>query len=95
MDSIVTYTAVLDIREETVYFLARLLMLRRTELGTRKGRRALGCYWQAVLVIRWFLDGTRLAQLAVDHEIGKSTALPLPARGIDTLAACASIWPRR
>jgi len=77
VDSIVTYTAVLDIREETVYFLARLLMLRRTELGTRKGRRALGCYRQAVLVIRWFLDGTRLAQLAqlaVDHEIGKSSA---------------------
>jgi hypothetical protein len=52
VDSIVTYTAVLDIREETAYFLARLLMLCRTELGTRKGRRALGCCRQAVLVIR-------------------------------------------
>ena len=50
MDSIVSYTAVLDIREETVYFLARLLMLRRAELGTRRGRRALGCYRQAVLI---------------------------------------------
>lgn len=28
MDSIVSYTAVLDIREESVYFLARLLLLR-------------------------------------------------------------------
>ena len=50
MDSIVSYTAVLDIREETAYFLARLLMLRRAELGTRRGRRALGCYRQAVLI---------------------------------------------
>jgi hypothetical protein len=67
----VTYTAVLDVREDTVYFLARLLMLRRIELGTRRGRRALGCYRQAVLVIRWFLDGTRVAQLAADNGIGK------------------------
>lgn len=89
MDSIVTYTAVLDIREDTVYFLARLLMMRRTELGTRRGRRALGGYRQAVLVIRWFLDGTRLAQLAVDHGIGKSTAYRYLHEGIDALAACA------
>ena len=73
MGTVVTYTAVLDAREDTVSVLARLLMLRRIELGTRKGRRALGCYRQAVLVIRWFLDGTRVAQLAVDNGIGKST----------------------
>ena len=30
-----TYTAVLDVREGTVFFLARLLWLRRRELGTR------------------------------------------------------------
>ena len=64
MDSIVTYAAVLDVAEDTVFFLARLLWLRRAELGTRRGRRSLGCYRQAVLVIRWFLDGTRIAQLA-------------------------------
>ena len=98
MDSIVSYTAVLDIREETVYFLARLLLLRRRELGTRPGRRALGCYRQAVLVIRWFLDGTRVAQLAADNRIGKSTAYDCLHEGIDALAACApdlaEEWPR-
>lgn len=46
------YTAVLDVREDTVYFLTRLLMLRRIVLGTWEGRRALGCYQQAVLAIR-------------------------------------------
>jgi hypothetical protein len=35
--TIVTYTAVLDVREAAVFFLARLLRLRRRELGTRRG----------------------------------------------------------
>jgi hypothetical protein len=46
VDTIVTYTAVLDVREGTVFFLA---WLRRRELGTRRGRRALAAtgrrYW--------------------------------------------------
>jgi hypothetical protein len=84
---------VLDVREDTVYFLARLLMLRRRDLGTRRGRRALGGYRQAVLVIRWFLDGTRLAQLAVDHGIGTSTAYRYLHEGIDALAAAAPALP--
>ena len=50
MDSTVTITAVLDVAEGSVFFLARLPWLRRRELGTRRGRRALGCYRQAVLV---------------------------------------------
>lgn len=89
VDTIVTYSAVLDIREETVYFLARLLWLRRCELRTRRGRRALGCYRQAVLVIRWYLDGTRLSRLAADNAIGGSTAYRYLHEGIDVLAALA------
>jgi hypothetical protein len=30
---------------------------------------------QVVLVLRWFLDGTRVAQVATDNEIGRSTVL--------------------
>lgn len=93
MDSMVTYTAVLDVREETVFFLARRLWLRRAELGTRRGRRALGCYRQAVLVLRWYLDGTRIAQLACDNGIGKSTAYRALHEGIDALAAAAPGLP--
>jgi hypothetical protein len=33
-----------------------------------------GCGRQVVLVIRRYLDGTRLAQLAADNRIGGSTA---------------------
>jgi hypothetical protein len=56
---------------------------------TRAKRRALGCYRQAVLVLRWFCDGTRLAQLAADNRIGRSTAYRYLHEGIDALAAAA------
>jgi hypothetical protein len=85
----VTYTAVLPVAEETVLFVSRLLAAERRRRGTRGRRRALGCYRQAVLLLRWFVDGTRLAQLAADNAIGRSTAYRYLHEGIDTLAAAA------
>jgi DDE superfamily endonuclease len=85
----VTYTAVLPVPEETVLFVSGLLAAERRRRGTRGRRRALGCYRQAVLVLRWFLDGTRLAQLATDNAIGRSTAYRYLHEGIDVLAAAA------
>jgi hypothetical protein len=38
-----------------------LLAAERRRRRTRRRRRALGCYRKAVLVLRWFCDGTRLA----------------------------------
>jgi hypothetical protein len=70
----VIYTAVLPVAEETVHFVSRLLAAERRRRGTRGRRRALSCYRQAVLVLRWFLDGTRLARLAANNRIGRSTA---------------------
>ena len=87
MSDPVTYTAVLPIAEETVHFVSRLLAAERRRRGTRGRRRALGCYRQAVLVLRWFVDGTRLAQLATDNRIGSSTAYRYLHEGIDVLAA--------
>jgi hypothetical protein len=89
MSDPVTYSAVLPVGEETVWFVSRLLAAERHRRGTRSGRRALGCYRQAVLVLRWFLDGTRLAQLAADNRIGTSTAYRYLHEGIDVLAAAA------
>src|SRR5213078_4298350 len=66
---------------------ADLLDVERTRRGTRRGRRALGCFKQAVLVLRWFLDNTRLVQLAADNAIGSSTAYRYLHEGIDVLAA--------
>jgi hypothetical protein len=87
MSDPVSYTAVLPASDETVLFVSGLLAAERRRRGTRRGRRALGCYRQAVLILRWFLDGTRLAQLATDHRIGRSTAYRYLHEGIDVLAA--------
>lgn len=83
----VTYTATLTVREETVLYVSDLLHTERQRRGTRSRTRALGCFKQAVLVIRWFLDNTRVAQLAGDNDIGRSTAYEYLHEGIDALAA--------
>jgi hypothetical protein len=85
----VSYTAVLPVRESTVLFVSGLLAAERRRRGTRGRRRALGCYRQAVLLLRWFVDGTRLTQLAADNRIGRSTAYRYLHEGIDVLAAAA------
>src|SRR3954469_22775872 len=89
----VTYTAVLPVSEETVLFVSGLLAAERQRRGTRSRRRALGCYRQAGviprLILRWFRDGIRLAQLAADNAISGSTAYRYLHEGIDALAAAA------
>jgi len=82
----VTYTATLSVREETVLFVSSLLHGERQRRGTRTDTRALSCFKQAILVIRWFLDGTRVAQLATDNAIGKSTAYDYLHEGVNVLA---------
>lgn len=83
----VTYTAVLPVREHTVDFLTELLATERARRGTRAGTRALPCHDQAILVLRWFLDGTRMRQLARDNQISVSTGYDYLHEGIDVLAA--------
>lgn len=87
MSGSVTYTAVLDMSRDTVEFLSRLLAANRRRRRTRRGRRALSCFRQAVLVARWFLDGTRVAQLACDNAISDKTCYRYLHEGIDLLAA--------
>jgi hypothetical protein len=82
----VTYQAVLPVRLQTVLFLAELLAAERAARGTRAGRRALDCFAQAVLVLRWYYDGTRVAQLAVDNAIAVSTAYSYLHEGLEVLA---------
>jgi DDE superfamily endonuclease len=83
----VTYEAVLDVSEDTVLFLSGLLHAERLRRGTRAGRRKLSTYKQAVLVLRWFLDDTRMSALARDNRISKSTAYEYRDEGIAVLAA--------
>lgn len=83
----VTYEAVLDVSQDSVLFLSGLLDAERRRRGTRKDTRALGTYKQAVLVLRWFLDDTRMSQLARDNAISGSTAYDYRDEGIAVLAA--------
>jgi hypothetical protein len=83
----VTYTATLPVREQTVLYLSSLLRAERVRRGSRTGSRALSTFTQAVLVLRWFLDGTRVRQLAVDNAIGKSTVYTYLDEGLTVLAA--------
>jgi DDE superfamily endonuclease len=85
----VTFSSVLQVRPSTVMFLARLLQQRREAIGTRTGRRALSPWSQAVPVLRWFLDGTRIRQLAADCGIGLSTCYRYLHEGIAVLALAA------
>ena len=89
MSDPVAYTAVLPVAEQTVLFVSGLRAAERRSRCTRGRRRALGCYRQAVLLLRWLVDGTRLAQLATDNVIGCSTAYRYLHEGIDALAAAA------
>lgn len=88
-DDPIRYETVPEARRETVYFLARMLHARRVERGTRRGTRALGHFKQALLVLRWFLDATRVRQSADDGRIARSTAYAYLYEGIDVLAALA------
>jgi len=83
----VTYTAVLDVSDDSVLFLSGLLHAERVRLGTRKDTRALSTYKQAVLALRWLFDDTRMSQLARDNNIAVSTAYDYRDEAIAALAA--------
>jgi hypothetical protein len=71
---VIAYSATLDVPRELVLSLAGLLCAERRRRGTRNGTSVLTCFWQAVLVARWFRDGTDPARLGRDHGISRATA---------------------
>jgi hypothetical protein len=83
----VTYTAVLPVSDHTALFVAGLLHAERRRLGTRAGTRSSGCYRQAILVLCWLLDGTRIAQLATDNTLSRSTGYAYLHEGLTVIAA--------
>jgi len=71
---VLAYRATLDVPRELVWFAARLLLAERRRRGTPGGSRALSCFWQAVVGLRWFRDRTSADALARDHGISRATA---------------------
>lgn len=88
-----TYRATLDVPVATVQQLAAWLAAHRRRIGTRTGRRVLGCYRQAVLVLRWFRDDANVRLLARDAGMGISTAYRYLHEGIAVLGAHAPDLP--
>jgi hypothetical protein len=82
----VAYEAFLEVSQDSVLFLSGLLDAERRRRGTRRGTRSLGPYKQAVLVLRWFLEDTRMSQLARDNAISVSTAYAYRDEGIAVLS---------
>ena len=56
----IAYRAMVDVPRELVQYLARLLAAERCAKGTRRGTRALTCFYQALLVLFWCSSGARL-----------------------------------
>ena len=70
----IAYRATLEVPRELAQYVARLLLAERLRRGTPKGSRALTCFWQAVLGVRWFRDRTAADALARDHGVSRATA---------------------
>jgi hypothetical protein len=71
---VIAYRATLDVPRELVQFVAKLLWAERRRRGTPRGSRALTCFWEAVLGVRWFREPTMPEALARDHGISRATA---------------------
>jgi hypothetical protein len=71
---VISYRATLDVPRELVQFTAKLLAAERRRRGTPAGSRALTCFGEAVLALRWFRDRTSPTALARDHGISRATA---------------------
>ncbi|WP_406311874.1 transposase [Streptosporangium sp. NBC_01639] len=82
----ITYRATLDVPRELVCHLSLLLAAERRRLGTRAGSRALTCFEQAVMGLRWFRDRTDRGALGRDHGVSRATAYRYIDEVIEVLA---------
>ena len=83
----IAYRATLDVPRELVQFTAKLLAAERHRRGTPTGSRALACFWEAVLGLRWFRDRACPEALARDHGISRATAYRYLDEVIEVLAS--------
>jgi hypothetical protein len=84
---VIPYRAMLDVPAELLRYLSRLLAAERRHRGTPAGSRKLSCRDQAVLVLRWFRDRTRIEALGRDHGVSRATAYRYLAEAVDVLSA--------
>lgn len=82
----IAYRAMVDVPRELVQHLARLLYTRRRACGTRRGTRALTCFYQALMVLVWFRKAEDMTLLG----ISRATTYRYRDEGITVLADDAS-----
>jgi hypothetical protein len=71
---VIAYRATVDVPRELVQYLGRLLAAERRAKGTRRGTRALTCFYQALLVLVWFRKAEDLTLLGAGFGISRATA---------------------
>jgi hypothetical protein len=76
----------LDVPRELAQYLSRLLYTERRRRGTRKNSRALTCFRQAVLGLRWFRQNVEVTALARDHAVSRATGYRYLDEVIEVLA---------
>src|SRR3954452_3955714 len=84
---VIAYPAMIDVPRELVRHLARLLAAERRARGTRRGTRALTCFYQALLVLIWFRKAEDTRLLGAGFGVSRATAYRYVAEGIAVLAA--------
>ena len=82
----ITYRASLDVPATTLEVVARWLAAHRRRPGARPVQRAATARVQALLVLRWFKDATKLRILALDAGISIATAYRYLHEAIDVIA---------
>ena len=70
----IAYRATVDVPRELVQYLGRLLAVERRARGTRRGTRALTCFYQALLVLVWFRKAEDMTLLGAGFGISRATA---------------------
>lgn len=83
----VTYRATLDVPAHTLAVVTRWLTAHRRATDTRPWQRVATAGTQALLVLRWFKDATRVHLLAADAGISIATAYRYLHEAIDVIAA--------
>lgn len=81
------YRAILDVPRELILFVSRLLAEHRRVLGTRKGRRSLTPYRQAVFGLAWFREKRDIPNLGRGFGLSQATSYNYINEIIDVLAA--------
>ncbi len=84
---VIAYPAMLDVPRELVREVARLLRAERRSRGTRKGSRALTCWFQTLLGLAWFRSRGEIALVGAGFGVSRATAYRYRDEVIDVLAA--------